>query len=104
MAEDPNAAWSWRRARQSKLLMFLAFHAVLGVLIALLTVIAILYFDFAGIRTLTSGKPYGPVAIFALTAALSVSFASAQIAFAVLLMSKPGEDMEDDSGPKDDNR
>lgn len=76
--------------------MFLAFHAVLGVMIAILCVAAILYFDVAEIASLTRGKPYGPVAIAALTVAMSVTFGSAQIAFAVAFVAKPGERPEEE--------
>jgi hypothetical protein len=79
------------------LVRFLVRNAVIGFVIALVAMSTILAFDFGGLRSLAMGSDMGIVAIGALTWALGLTFASAQMGFAIMLLNdtQPGDD-----GPK----
>jgi hypothetical protein len=68
------------------LVRFLLRHALIGVVLAVAFVGVLLALDIAGLGTLMWQSPSGPVAAFALTVALSVTFGSAQMGFAVMLL------------------
>ncbi len=68
------------------LVRFLLRHALLGVALAVVFVGALLALDIAGLGTLMWQSPSGLIAAFALTVALSVTFGSAQMGFAVMLL------------------
>ena len=78
------------------LVRFLLRHALLGVALAVAFVGALLALDIAGLGTLMWQSPSGPIAAFALTVVLSVTFGSAQMGFAVMLLT------EDDAPPPRD--
>ena len=74
----------------SDLLKFLLRHAIFGLAIAVLVVAGILALDIAGLRGLMLGSDAGILALFMLTFFMGLTFSSAQIAFAVLLLTKTG--------------
>lgn len=80
------------------LVRFLAFHAVIGFLIAIALVTALIVLDAAGLRTLAMASAGGPIAIACLALVLGFTFASVQMGFAVMLL---GQSAKDDGGLPD---
>lgn len=80
------------------LVRFLAFHALIGFLIAIVLVTVLIVVDVAGLRTLAMASAGGPVAIACLALVLGLTFASVQMGFAVMLL---GQSAKDDGGLKD---
>jgi membrane glycosyltransferase len=77
------------------LVLFLARHALIGFALAVVFVGALLGFDVARLGTLVWASPSGPIAVAALTFAVGLTFASAQMGFAVMLL---GEESDDGTG------
>ncbi|MCK9553934.1 hypothetical protein [Aquamicrobium sp.] len=73
------------------LVRFLLRHAIIGCIIAVSFLSAMLAFDLAGLRTLATGSSSGPFAIALLAFACSLTFASVQMGFAVMLLGKGPE-------------
>ena len=74
----------------SDLLKFMLRHAAVGMAIAVLVVAGIVALDVAGLRGLMLGSEAGLLALFMLTFFMGLTFSSAQIAFAVLMLTKSG--------------
>ena len=72
----------------SDLLKFMLRHAALGMAIAVAVVAGIVALNVAGLRGLMLGSEAGLLALFMLTFFMGLTFSSAQIAFAVLMMTK----------------
>jgi membrane glycosyltransferase len=68
------------------LVLFLARHALVGFALAVVFVGALLAFDVARLGTLVWGSPSGLFAVAALTFAVGLTFASAQMGFAIMLL------------------
>lgn len=77
-----------------ELVQFLIRNAVIGIVIAIVAMIVALTLDLGGLRSLAMGSDVGFLAIGALTWALSLTFASAQMGFAIMLLKE--KDAEDD--------
>ena len=74
---------------------FLIRHALIGFALAILLVGLALIFDLLGLRGLAAASGSGPVAIVVLTFSLGLTFASAQMGMAVMLL---GQADDPDSG------
>jgi hypothetical protein len=68
------------------LVRFLARHALAGFGLAVVFVGALLALDVAGLGTMVWRSPNGAMAVAALTFAVGLTFASAQMGFAVMLL------------------
>lgn len=75
----------------SHLVRFLIRHALIGSVIAIAFVSAVLVFDIGDLRTLATRSSSGPLALVALTFACSLTFASVQMGFAIMLLAKAPE-------------
>jgi len=69
------------------LVRFLVTHAVIGVSLAVVLVVAMVAFDVAGLGALMTSSEDGLLALTLLTFGLGVTFGSVQMGFAVMLMS-----------------
>lgn len=68
------------------LVRFLVCHAAIGFMIAVAFVGGMLWFDMGGLRSLASASASGPLALALLTFAIGITFSSAQMGFAVMLL------------------
>lgn len=75
------------------LVRFLIRHALIGMALAVVFVCALVTLDIAGLGTLMWRSSSGPLAALALTIVLCITFGSAQMGFAVMLL--PGEEERD---------
>lgn len=71
-----------------RLVVFLARHAAIGFAVAAAFVGALVALDVYGIGSLIHGHADGTLALAILTFAVGLTFASAQMGFAVMLMSE----------------
>jgi len=68
------------------LIRFLICHALIGMALAVGFVGALVVLDIAGLGRLMWNSPSGAIAAAVLTLALGITFGSAQIGFAVMLL------------------
>ncbi|HWW48427.1 MAG TPA: hypothetical protein VNZ94_11365 [Xanthobacteraceae bacterium] len=73
-----------------ELVRLLTRHALIGIALAVLFVGVLLTFDVGGLRTLATASSSGLLAIIALAAACSLTFASVQMGFAIMLLGTEG--------------
>ena len=71
-----------------RLVVFLARHAAIGFAVAAVFVGALVAFDIHGLGSLLQSSADGPLALGILAFAMGLTFASAQMGFAVMLMTE----------------
>ncbi|MDP2801565.1 MAG: hypothetical protein Q8O26_06745 [Phreatobacter sp.] len=82
-----------------KLLQFLLVNAVIGFGVAGVFVAALIALDVGGFATLTARSDVAPMAVSVLTFFLGLTFASAQMGIAVMMLPK-----DDGAGPRGGRR
>ncbi|MDQ0511598.1 hypothetical protein [Ancylobacter amanitiformis] len=83
-----------------RLVRFLIRHALIGFGLAVLFVGALLLLDVARLGTLIGQSPFGGLAALVLVVCVGITFASAQMGFAVMLLPRDHDAPQDRGGTR----